>query len=171
VTNLPEYVAAVYRFALRLSGNHHDAEDITQESFLRAWQHCDRLRDPRAVRTWLFRVAANLWRDRVRRGRHRAARADAISDDLECRTILPGDALVAREDVSRAVAAMDRLPPRQREVLYLHACEGLSHAEIGAVLGITFEGVKASLSIARKKMRQQLVDPFVDEAMRDEPIQ
>src|SRR3989304_8552329 len=61
---LEEHVPRVYRFALRLTGNRHEAEDLTQETFLRAWRHRRRLRDRSAARVWLFAIAANLWRDR-----------------------------------------------------------------------------------------------------------
>ena len=70
----------------------------------------------------------------------------------------PGRQLSDEEDAQKAVAAMDRLPQRQREVLYLHACEELSLAEISEVLDITPGAVKASLSLARQPMRRWVKD-------------
>ena len=70
----------------------------------------------------------------------------------------PVQQVIDREDVQRTLDAMDKLPPRQREVLYLHACEGLCLAEIADVLDISSDAVKASLSLARKRMRRQLED-------------
>jgi RNA polymerase sigma-70 factor (ECF subfamily) len=159
-----DHVERVFRFALRLSGDHHTAEDITQEALLRAWKHKEELRHERALRTWLFRIAANVWRDRLRRSQHAAAQAEPLDRELADRVLAPDDAAAVRDDVRRAVAAMDSLPPRQREVLYLHACEQLTHEEIAQVLGITLENVKASLSLARKKLRglwQQRLDGHV----------
>jgi RNA polymerase sigma-70 factor (ECF subfamily) len=155
VSELLEYVGHVFRFALRLSRNHHAAEDICQETLLRAWKHRHRLRDDRAIRTWLFKIAANLWRDRLRRSQHRVAQAGPVDEDLVGRVVAPEDAIALREDARWAVAAIDSLPARQREVLYLHACEGLTHEEIGNVLGVSPENVKASLSLARRRMRQR----------------
>jgi RNA polymerase sigma-70 factor (ECF subfamily) len=157
---LEEWAPRVYRFALRLSNDAHTAEDLTQETFLRAWRQRERLRDPRAARVWLFRIAVNLWRDQLRRGRSPVARAGPL-EESEPGHVLPPERLVAdQEEVNRALEAMAILPPRQREVLYLSACEGLASAEIAEVLGISAEAAKANLSLARKKMRQQLGDLF-----------
>src|SRR5687767_14908852 len=79
-SRLETWVPRVYRFALRLSRDPHAAADLTQDTFLRAWRHRGRLRDPRAVRGWLFRIAANLWRDRLRRGRSPVARAGPLDE-------------------------------------------------------------------------------------------
>ena len=69
-----------------------------------------------------------------------------------------------RDDLSRALDALAALPPRQREVLYLSACEGMSPAEVAAVLGISPDAAKANLSLARKAIRRQLPDLFPDPA-------
>ena len=66
---LEEWAPRVYRFALRLCNDPHIAEDLAQETFLRAWRHRGRLRDERVARVWLFRITANLWRDQLRRNR------------------------------------------------------------------------------------------------------
>ena len=76
---LEAWVPRVYRFALRLCNDPDAAADLTQETFLRAWRRRDRLRDERAARVWLFRIAANLWRDQLRRGRSPVARAGSGS--------------------------------------------------------------------------------------------
>ena len=68
--------------------------------------------------------------------------------------------------LERALTAMDELPPRQREVLHLHACEQLELAEIAEVLAISSDAVKASLSMARKRMRSRLSDLLTDTSAR-----
>ena len=155
---LEEHVPRVYRFALRLTGDHHLAEDLTQETFARAWRHRRRLRDPSAARVWLFRIAANLWRDHSRRLQRHPTQVEASLDDQSAPTESPGDELLDREDLQRALAAMDSLPLRQRQVLYLHACEGLSLAEISEILEISVDAAKASLSLARRQLRRKLAD-------------
>ena len=155
---LEEHVPRVYRFALRLTGNPHQAEDLTQETFLRAWRGRKRLRDPDALRVWLFKIAVNLWRDRARRVRRAPQPADSPMDDPESRSVSPVEQALQREDVARALAAIDSLPPRQREVLYLHACEELTIAQIAEVLQVSPAAVKSSLSLARKRMRRKLGD-------------
>jgi RNA polymerase sigma factor (sigma-70 family) len=154
------YAECVYRFALRLSGDHHVAEDLTQETFLRAWRHRRRLGEVENMRVWLLTVTANHWRDRLRRGRNLPAQAVSLPAET------PGEDHVAakwsddRDDVDRALAAIQKLPARQREVLHLVACEQLSLAEAADVLDMTTDAAKASLSLARKKMRQWLANLY-----------
>ena len=71
---------------------------------------------------------------------------------------MPLQVAVDREDLQRALGAMDSLPDRQRGVLYLHTCEGLSLADIATVLEISNGAVKTNLSLARKRMRELLAD-------------
>src|SRR5262249_8919436 len=143
----------------------HVADDLTQETFLRAWRRRGRLRDERALRVWLYRIAANLWRDRLRRGRSPVAQAESLIDCERGDEPMADRLLAGKEELSRALAAMNALPGRQRQVLYLIACEEMSAAEVGEVLGISTDAVKASLSLARKQVRQLVSDEFSDAAM------
>jgi len=156
---LGEYVPRIYRFALRLTQDRHEAEDLTQDTFLKAWRSRRQLRNPQAVKVWLMQIAVNLWRDRLRQ-KHRRLRPISLAGEEQAATdVSPDQALTNQEELHRVLAAMDALPDRQREVLYLHACEGLCLAEIAEVLQITPEAVKSSLSLARKKMRSQWENP------------
>ena len=151
---LAQHAPRLFRFALRLTRNRAMAEDLAQEALLRAWRGRDRLRDPQAARGWLFQIVANLWRDRLRR---RSATEEELAEPAE--VVCPQQPLrelEERELVAQALAALDALPLRQREVLYLHACEGLSIAEVAAVLESSPDAVKASLCLARKRMRERL---------------
>ncbi|HLJ91857.1 MAG TPA: RNA polymerase sigma factor [Gemmataceae bacterium] len=159
---LQEYVPGVYRFALRLTHDPHAAEDLTQEAFLRAWRNSALLRRPEALRAWLFRITVNLWRDQIRRGKLPVARAGRLHEHHADPEPTPPDRVDGQEDLGRALAAMEALPQRQREVLYLSACQGLSAAEIASVLKISADAVKASLCQARKKLRQDLKDLYED---------
>jgi RNA polymerase sigma factor (sigma-70 family) len=160
---LEEYAPRVYRFARRLTGDLHAAEDLTQEALVRAWQRRRHLRDPAAARVWLFTIAANLWRDQLRRRRSPVARAGSLKDDDRLDTQTPELNAEHKEEVGLALTALQALPPRQREVLYLNACEGLSISDIARVLDIGPDSAKASLSLARKKMRELLHDVCQDD--------
>ncbi len=149
----------VFGFALRLTGNRHAAEDLTQETFLRAWRKAGSLRDEQRERVWLFQIAANLWRDQVRRRQLAPERAGPIDVELLGRQRFPEEVAEQREEVARALNALDALPARQREVMYLSACEGMNHAEIATVLECTTDAVKTNLSLARKKLREQFAEP------------
>ncbi len=152
---MDEHLPHVYRFALRLTGSRQEAEDLAQDTFLRAWRHKDRLRDAKAARVWLFTIARNLWTDRLRRKARRPAAIELLPEDEAGLAVAGEQESIAREDVRRVLAAVDSLPPRQREVLHLHACEGLSLDEIAGVLGIGVNAAKASLCEARKRLRRQ----------------
>jgi RNA polymerase sigma-70 factor (ECF subfamily) len=157
---LGEYAPRVYRFALRLTQDPHEAEDLTQDTMLKAWRARRQLRTAAAAKVWLLQIAVNLWRDRLRQRRRRLRLVGAVGEEQEAADASPDREVAAHEELRRALTAMDALPDRQREVLYLHACEGLCLAEIAEVLQITPQAVKASLSLARKKMRQQLEDSW-----------
>jgi RNA polymerase sigma-70 factor, ECF subfamily len=155
---LEEYVPHVYRFALRLTGNRDDAEDLTQAALLKAWKDRARLRDPGSTKSWLFTITANLWRSGLRR-KGREERFVRGAEELIRRQVpLPEKEIIVKEDLRRVRETMDELPERQREVLYLHACEGFSLTEIAEILALSPQAVKASLSLARKRMRQKLQD-------------
>jgi RNA polymerase sigma-70 factor (ECF subfamily) len=154
---LEEHVGSVFRYALRLTGRTELAEDLTQETFLRGWLSRRKLRDSRAARVWLLRIATNLWTDHVRRGRFQPA---TIGEEPPCPRPLPALVSDEREKVRLALAAMDALPPRQRQVLFLIACENMTNAEVATVLETSEAAVKASLSLARQEIRRKLKDLY-----------
>jgi len=153
---LEEYLPRLYGFALRLTNDRHRAEDLTQEAFLRAWKRRRQLRNVDLVRTWLFRIAANLWKDELRRPARFENAADSINRDISD-TTEPADCAVEEPDeLNRARPAMIGLPNRQREVLYLVAIEQCSIAEVGEILQITSNSVKSNLSQVCRRMRELL---------------
>jgi len=157
VTNLPvDEIERVYRFALRLTHDHYTAEEIAQETFLRAWRGRQGLRDAKIRRVWMFQIAANLWRDQLRRSKLPPAQTVALADTALADARSPERIVSEREQVGRVIRALDALPPRQRQVLYLFSMEDLSCRQIAEVLDISSPAVKASLSLARKTLRRRL---------------
>lgn len=154
---LEEHIEAVYRYARRLTGRPELAEDVTQETLLRGWKQRNKLREPRAARLWLLRIATNVWTDYLRKTKNKV---HSLDYEPPCPRLPPAEACNERESVRLALAAMDELPPRQRHVLYLVTCEQLSHDQVADVLGISLAAVKANLSLARKEMRLKLKDVY-----------
>lgn len=146
----------VYRFALRLTGSSHAAEDLTQETMLKAWKNRRQLRDFRVARIWLFRIASNLWTDQCRRHGKTANSQESVFACEPCEVTSVERSEIAKEHLQLTLDALNSLPQRQRSVLYLQACEGLSIHEIAGILSIQPSAVKSSLSVARNKVRRQL---------------
>lgn len=153
---LEQLVPRVYQFALRLTGDTCLAEDLTQDTLLRAWDRRGQLREIHCARAWLFQIAANLWRDNCRRMALREKGRQAFPDEAISPASSPSHAAEMRDDVRLVLEVLDDLPPRQREVLYLAACEDMALAEIAKVLEISVDAAKANLCAARKQMRQRL---------------
>jgi RNA polymerase sigma-70 factor (ECF subfamily) len=152
------HAEAVYRYALRLTRSPQQAEDLMQETLLRGWRRRKRLREAAAARVWLLRIATNIHRDGLRVARPWEPLIEPVIADPGH---VPADAqLDHRECVERAMASIDQLPERQRQVIHLITIEQLSHEEAAEVLGTSLAAVKASLSLARRTMREKLRDVY-----------
>lgn len=144
------HYAALHRYAYRLCGNAHVAEDLVQDSLLRAWRSIDRLRDPAAAPGWLKTIVRRENARRFERIQPRESelpteelRAERTSYDTST------EAFVLR----RAIRA---LPAEYREPLILQVLHGLSQQEIAERLGISSAGVGTRLFRARRKLREAL---------------
>ena len=146
----------VYRLAYRLTGNPHDAEDLTQEVFVRVFRSLASY-TPGTFEGWLHRITTNLFLDQVRRKAR--IRFDALPDDAER---LPsrerGPAQVYDEthfdhDVQ---AALDALPPDFRAAVVLCDLEGLSYEEIAATLGVKIGTIRSRIHRGRSQLRAAL---------------
>ncbi len=148
--------ARVYRLAYRLTGDRHDAEDLTQEVFVRVFRSLSSY-TPGTFEGWLHRITTNLFLDGVRRKAR--IRFDALPDDAER---LPsgerGPAQVYDDTHFDAdvQAALDALPPDFRAAVVLCDLEGLTYEEIGAVLGIKIGTVRSRIHRGRSALRAAL---------------
>jgi RNA polymerase sigma-70 factor (ECF subfamily) len=135
------HTRALYNFALRLGGE-AAAADVVQEAWMRAARGLARFRWQSSLRTWLFGVALNCWRETAR------TPAEAFADGETDRVGAPDP--VVRLDLERAVAA---LAPGFRLVFLLHDVHGFTHREIADILGIEEGASKSQLSRARARLR------------------
>ena len=150
--------ARVYRLAYRLTGNPHDAADLTQDVFVRVFRSLSTY-SPGTFEGWLHRITTNLFLDQARR--RQRIRMDAMGEDAE--RYASGDQLGAPErafehgnldlDIQRA---LDQLPPEYRAAVVLCDIEGLSYEEIAVTLGIKLGTVRSRIHRARARLRVSL---------------
>ena len=141
------YAKDVYRFALYLSGNRAQAEDIASETFARAWVARDQIRVG-TVKAYLLMIARNLYRDGQRRD-WRARQLDlGMPDPGPDPETTAGD----RDALRRVLDALAQLPEADRAALLLSAQEGLSSEEIAATLGLSVAAVKVKIHRARLRL-------------------
>ena len=147
-----QHVGRVHALCLRMARDRAEADELTQETFVRVWEKLGSFRGESAFSTWLHRVAANVVVASLRRqGRWRERFVASGSDDVGTAraAFSPGGDL----DLERAIAA---LPPKARLVFLLHDVEGYAHGEIGRMLGVAEGTSKAHLHRARLQLREEL---------------
>ena len=129
------YTPSLARFVASL-GERQEVEEVVQDAFVRAFASLEGFRGESSLRSWLFAIARNLVRDRVRS----RARTYQVVPIEESHAVTENDALdsaVSDETEQRLVQALERLSPMQREVFALRVSEGLSYREIATVVGST----------------------------------
>ena len=151
-----QHADRVYRLAYRLSGNQHDAEDLTQETFIRVFRSLQNYQ-PGTFEGWLHRITTNLFLDMVRRrGR---IRMEALPEDYD-RVPAEGPTPEQIYHDSRLgadlQAALDSLPAEFRAAVVLCDIEGLSYEEIGATLGVKLGTVRSRIHRGRQALRDHL---------------
>ncbi|MDY6049555.1 MAG: RNA polymerase sigma factor SigE [Corynebacterium sp.] len=151
-----EHADSVYRLAYRLSGNAHDAEDLTQETFLRVFRSLKRYQ-PGTFEGWLHRITTNLFMDMVR---HRATiRMEALDTDYDHypdSDPTPDEAYTIANLDPTLEAALNSLSPEFRVPVVLCDMQGLSYDEIAATLGIKLGTVRSRIHRGRSQLREYL---------------
>jgi RNA polymerase sigma-70 factor, ECF subfamily len=159
----------------RMLGSVHDAEDLVQETYLRAWRHFDQFEGRSSLRAWLYRIATNVCLTALESRGRRALPSglggpgedrstddvlwlQPIPDTLVSDSGDPADIVTSRENLRLAlIASLQHLPPRQRAVLLLRDVLAWSAAEVAEVLDTTVAAVKSTLQRARARLDQ--LDP------------
>jgi len=145
------HVARIHSLTRRMLGS-HEADEVTQDIFVRTWQKLGQFRGDAAFTTWLHRLAVNVV---IERRRTYAIQRERMHDDpavLDAVSVAP-----ARADLTVDFEhAIEQLPPGAREIFVLHDVEGYKHREIAAMLGIASGTSKRQLHRARMLMRQYL---------------
>lgn len=152
-----QHSARVYRLAYRLTGNPHDAEDLTQEVFVRVFRSLANY-VPGTFEGWLHRITTNLFLDQVRRKQR--IRFDGLADDaadrLPSKERGPADVYEDTHFDPDVQAALDALPPDFRAAVVLCDIEGLAYEEIAATLGVKLGTVRSRIHRGRAQLRAAL---------------
>jgi RNA polymerase sigma-70 factor, ECF subfamily len=165
-----QYEHQVLRLALHLTGSEHDAEDIYQEAFLKAYRYIGNFRFECSFYTWIYRIVTNLCLDQLRRRKTRredhAVVVDRTGDEIDLLASVsderafsnPARELDRKLLGERIQAALGKLTPRERMVFELKHYQGLRLRTIGEMLNTTEETAKNTLFRATKKLRLQLAE-------------
>jgi RNA polymerase sigma-70 factor (ECF subfamily) len=145
---------SVYQVCYRFTGNHEDASDLTQDTFVRVWRGLGGFKGHAAVSTWIYRIAVNACLNRV--PRKSVTEPIAGDDFVDLRAADPGEGLMQGERARRVRRAIARLPEKQRATLILRAYQDLSHKEIARILGSSVGAVKANFFHALGNLRKIL---------------
>jgi RNA polymerase sigma-70 factor (ECF subfamily) len=154
-----------FRVAYRMTGNEHDADDVVQETFLRAYRQLRHFEERANFGTWLHRIAVNcsldLLRARSRADRHYGGDLESAELAGTARSEAQQDRLLMSADLQKHVAAaMERLSSNERTAFVLRHFEGMPVEEIGKTLGIQVNAAKHTIFRAVRKLRESL-EPFV----------
>jgi RNA polymerase sigma factor (sigma-70 family) len=143
---------AVHRFILRMLGSHEEALELTQDTFIKAWQALPQWQPHAQFKTWIYRIASNTAMDALRR--RKIVEIVPLEEDYDAPASGPGPdvQLQSRQRLRSLESALAALPAEQREAILLREIEGLSYAEISAALNVHEGTVKSRLARARETL-------------------
>jgi RNA polymerase sigma-70 factor (ECF subfamily) len=150
-TLVAKYQRDVYRLCYRYVNNHHDASDLAQEAFLKAYRALPRFRGDSSFATWIYRIAVNTCLN------FRAARkptSEELPESLPDAGPSASESMESDERARLVREAVSRLPEKQRATLILKIYQDLTHEEVASILGTTVGTVKANLFHALANLRK-----------------
>jgi RNA polymerase sigma-70 factor (ECF subfamily) len=156
-----EYMDGLYGYALYLTRNYAEAEDLVQETYVRAMSAMARLREGSNVKVWLFTILRNIWFNQLRCRRNRPQMVGVENEDGDANRVVepskgPHDTYVSKVEAEHVRAAIQELQTEYREIILLREYEELSYQEIASVLKCPVGTVMSRLSRARAKLHPLL---------------
>ncbi|MEO1087268.1 MAG: sigma-70 family RNA polymerase sigma factor [Acidobacteriota bacterium] len=154
------YAGLVYNLCFRMAGRGEEAEDLTQEVFMRIHRHLARFNGRSSLKTWIYRVTLNHCRSKLSRKRYPTAPlAEEVEEGgvlLEATDRGPEESSLARDAARRVAAGLLKVKPKYREAVVLRDIEGLAYDEIAEVLGVRIGTVRSRIARGRDQLRLAL---------------
>jgi RNA polymerase sigma-70 factor, ECF subfamily len=151
------YYKPVYRMVWRMMNGNAETEDVAQEAFVKLWQNPAQVREAKALKGWLMRVASNLAIDRMRRKVHADIETVPEIVDPSQRT---GAELDERAATGRVDVAISQLPTRQKLAVTLVYFEGMTNISAASVMEISVDAIESLLSRGRRALKETLADDW-----------
>jgi RNA polymerase sigma-70 factor (ECF subfamily) len=164
-----KHIAGLYSYAMILSRNHTEAEDLVQETYVRATRAAGGLRIDSNLKTWLFTILRNVWFTQLRRRRVRPQFIEIDGDEKTANLIAeasrnPLELYAAKVEHEQLREAVQNLPAKLREVVLLREFEELSYQEVARILDCPVGTVMSRLVRARARLRTALCEVLQDSA-------
>ncbi len=163
------HLNGVYSFIVRFVGEPQEAEDITQDTFLKAWKSLQKYNESSSkFKTWLFRIARNTSIDFLRKKKHvpfshfeTEAGVNVLTETIASEEEPPEQLMMKLEDAKELRQTLELLPPKAREILLLYYTNDMTFEEIGGVLGEPPNTVKSRHRRALQALREILEGPII----------
>ena len=159
------YQHKIYNTTFRILGNHDDALDLAQETFIRVYNNLNTFKGKSTFSTWLFKISTNICRDELRKRQTRISTYNLSEADHQKTSYQKSNEHQDPEKISlknelnkNIQVKIEQLPSEQKTILVLREFQDLSYAELSEVLDISMGTVKSRLSRARKALRSELYD-------------
>ena len=154
-----QYLKRVISIAWGIVRNAHDAEDLAQEAFVKAYENLGRFRSEEPFGPWIYRIATNLSLDVLKH--RKRIRHEEITELEPAGRRDNADLGASSNEIARRIdEAIEELPDMQRIVARLHLVEQFEHQEIAAMTGLSEGTVRSHLSLGRKKLKEKLADLY-----------
>ena len=148
-----KYRKPVYQIAYRMTRNHQEADDLTQDTFVKAYQGLTKFRGDASFKTWLYRIATNLSINAKKSGRLRKDSGEAPDETSQIEEHHFVDDMMAQERKKKLYRAIETLPPRQRQALVLKSLQDMTCQEVAEIMRCSIGTVKANVFNAIKKLK------------------
>ncbi|MBS4200910.1 sigma-70 family RNA polymerase sigma factor [Bacillus sp. FJAT-49732] len=148
------YFKDIYRFLLSLCRNHHTAEDLVQETFLRAYLHVEDYENA-SIKSWLFTVAYHAFIDYHRKQKRIELKQESFFSKLFDRKKTPEETVVIQEDIQEIINLLEDLPEKQKYAVLLHDFHDLSYTEAATIMNVSLANFKVVLFRGRQAMRRK----------------